>query len=216
LLSIPRRHLVLEEVEMAESKESKEPPRTEHGHLISEAVSAYQKLLRRGDLDGALYFGLLVYRKAPAYIWRRTLIAVVEDVGFGSVETVMRVGILHSMWAGAARDSWSTSPHHLTLAIMLICAAGVPKDSSVEDCQTLAIEKIKDGQVRPIPPFALDAHTKAGKAAGATWRAWYADRLAAGMPVNPFLEELWRLRPEWAPGRGQDDLLPHEPGESSA
>jgi replication-associated recombination protein RarA len=199
---------------MAESKESKEPARDEHGHLIAESVTAYQKLLRRGDLDGALHFGLLVYRKAPAYIWRRTLICAAEDVGLADVETVMRVGQLFQMWAGAARDSWSTSPHHLTLAIMLICAA--PKDSRVEDCSTLALERIKDGQVRPIPPFALDAHTKAGKAAGATWRAWYADRLAAGMPVNPFLEELWRLRPEWAPGDVQDDLLPHEPGESSA
>jgi replication-associated recombination protein RarA len=202
---------------MAEPKEStKEPARTEHGHLISEAVSAYQKLLRRSDLEGALYFGLLVYRKAPAYIWRRTLIAVVEDIGLASVETVLQVGILHSMWAGAARDSWSTSPHHLTMAIMLMCASGVAKDSSVEDCQTLTVERIKDGQVRSIPPFALDAHTKAGKAAGATWRSWYADRLAAGMPVNPFLEQLWRLRPEWSPEERQDDLLPHGPGESSA
>jgi len=197
---------------MADSKEAKEPARTEHGHWVAEAVSAYQKLLRRGDLDGALYFGLLVYRKAPAYIWRRTLIAVAEDVGLADVETVMRVGQLFQMWAGAAAGSWSTSPHHLSLAIMLIRAA--PKDSRVEDAQTLMLERIKDGQVRPVPDFALDAHTRRGKAAGASWRDWYADRIRAGMPrTNPWLEELWRLRPEWKPEELVGDPSPSEPGK---
>ena len=182
---------------MADAKESKEPARTEHGHLISEAVSAYQKELRRGDIEAATYWGLLVFRKTPSYIWRRTMVAAAEGVGMAAPEVVIQVGILNQMYRAAAEGSWSTSPHHLTMAITLICQA--PKSTAVEDLQTLVLESIKDGQTRPVPEYAKDAHTKAGKAAGRSWRDWYSGRLSMGIPLNEYVHRIWKLRPAWRP-----------------
>jgi hypothetical protein len=95
---------------MGEAKDPKEPARTEHGHLIAESVSAYQKYLRRSDFENALYFALLVYRRAPSYIWRRTLIAAAEDVGLADVEAVMRVGQLFAMLEGRQRRQLVDEP----------------------------------------------------------------------------------------------------------
>jgi len=196
---------------MADAKESKEPARDEHDHLIAESVSAYQKYLRRSDFENALYFALLVFRRAPSYIWRRTLICAAEDIGLADVEAVMRVGQLYAMWKGASEGSWSTSPHHLTLAVWILAKAR--KDTTIEDAQTEMLESIKAGEVRSVPPFALDAHTRSGRAAGSSWAAWYRDRIEAGIPPNEYTERIWQRRPEWRPIELRDDLLPHEPGE---
>jgi hypothetical protein len=83
---------LLKEVDMPDAKESKKPAQDEQWHVIAEAVSAYQKLLGRSDLEGALHFGVLVYRKAPSYIWQGRPSAgvsawdVEEDLEAGSIQ----------------------------------------------------------------------------------------------------------------------------------
>src|SRR4030095_9857502 len=106
---------------------------------------------------------------------------------------------------------WFVTPHALTLAIMLICAA--PKSTEVEDLQTITLTKIKElvslkskAQWPPIPEYARDAHTQAGKEAGKTWKNWYGDRHGiCGVPLNVFTEELWAMRPEWDPRRADSE-----------
>ena len=172
---------------------------------FGEVASAMQKELRRGQLREALWWGLLLYDAAPYYAWKRILVTVCEDVGMGSPETVDRVVNLALAWRISKEKAWFVSPHAVTMSIMLICAA--PKSTAVEDLQTIQLIKIRELAAQksrakwpPIPEFARDAHTEAGKAAGKTWKDWYADRRGVcGVPTNEFTEELWRLKREWDP-----------------
>jgi replication-associated recombination protein RarA len=172
---------------------------------FGEVASAMQKELRRGDLRQALWWALLLYEAAPYYAWKRVLVTVIEDVGRASPETVDRVVNLALAWRIAKEKSWFVTPHALTMAVMLICEA--PKSTLIEDLQTITLTKIKDLAVQkskakwpPIPNYAIDAHTAGGKAAGKTWKDWYADRHGVcGVPINQYTEELWAMKPEWRP-----------------
>lgn len=179
-------------------------------YVFGEVASAMQKEMRRGDVRQALWWALLLYEAAPYYAWKRILVTVCEDVGMASPETVDRFVNLALAWRIAKEKSWYVTGHAVTLAVMLICAA--PKSTAVEDLQTIYLTKIRElaalkskAEWPPIPEYAKDAHTAAGKAAGKTCRDWYEDRHGVcGVPVNVYTEELWAMRPDWDP-RGHEE-----------
>ena len=55
------------------------------------AMSAMQKGIRRGDVDLALRAAATLLKSDPAKLWRRLTGVAVEDVGFGSVDTIRLV-----------------------------------------------------------------------------------------------------------------------------
>ena len=168
------------------------------GYEFGEVVSALQKEIRRGDEEAAVFWGTLLYEASPYYLWRRLLVIAAEDVGFGSPETVTLVNALASGWKLAKEGAYGLSGHAPMMAIMAMCRA--PKSTEVEDLQSLTIALIGKGQGRPILPEYIDGHTKRGKAAGATWDQWYADRHRRfKMPVNRYTEMLWQMEPSWRP-----------------
>jgi hypothetical protein len=90
------------------------------------------------------------------------------------------------------------------MAVMLLCRA--PKSTEVDDLKTLTLEEIKQGISRPVLEEYVDGHTAAGKAAGKTWRPWYADRHRRfGIPVNQYTRQVWALKPEWDPEVAEAD-----------
>lgn len=102
------------------------------------------------------------------------LITAAEDVGLAAPDMVATVCALAQAWRAAKENSWYVSPHHLTMAVMLLCRAA--KSTEVEDLQSLTQELIKRGHRRPILPEYLDAHTKGGKERKAIWDEWYRNR----------------------------------------
>jgi replication-associated recombination protein RarA len=193
---------------------NKEPTTTALGYPLGVVASALQKEIRRGDVEAAVYWGLLLWKKAPPYAWKRVLVTAAEDIGLAAPEIVTQVGVLNGMYRAAKEGAWYVSPHHFTMAVVLLSRAR--KSTEIEDLQTWTLELIKAGVKREVPEYALDAHTQQGKAAGASWRDWYAGRLAMGMPVNEYTRRLWAMKPEWRPAELQDDQSPTEPGESTA
>lgn len=182
-------------------EEAAEPSKLIRGRYpFGEVASAFQKEIRRGDERAALYWGLLLYQEAPWYAWKRLLVTAAEDVGLAAPEVVERVCLLGLGWRLARERSFGVSPHHFTMAVLLCCRA--PKSTEVEDLQTLVLEELRAGARRPVPEYARDAHTEAGRAAGKTWADWYYGRhVICGIPVSEAARELWRLRPEWDPER---------------
>lgn len=104
-------------------------------------------------------------------------------------------------WAFVKLGSWQVDPNMIVLAIMLLCRA--PKSTEADDLKNLVDQTqrylMAEGKdLRSIPEYALDCHTKAGKAAGKTERDWFADR-AEMIPPNRYTKLLWQVKPEWAP-----------------
>ncbi len=53
---------------------------TSHGHIMAEAYSCFQKYVRRGDVDGALYWGAQIGTTYPNALKKRLLQHALEDV----------------------------------------------------------------------------------------------------------------------------------------
>src|SRR5438128_460965 len=113
---------------------------------FGEVASAFQKEIRRGDVRAAMYWGHLLYGEASYYAWKRTLVVAAEDVGLAAPDVVEKVCGLALAWRICREKSYYVSPHHFSMAVMLLCAA--PKSTEVEDLQTLTLEAIKSGERR--------------------------------------------------------------------
>ena len=109
---------------------------------FDEVAAAFQKEIRRGDVRAAMYWGHLLYAEAPYDAWKRLLVAAAEDVGLAAPEAVEKVCGLALAWRICREKSYYVSPHHFSMAVMLLCAA--PKDNRVEDLQTLVLDRIKE------------------------------------------------------------------------
>lgn len=172
---------------------------TKMGYPFDQVTSALQKSIRKGDAEQAVYFGLELYDVASYYCWKRLEVIASEDIGLADVETVRTVSILHQGWEMAKKTSWYVSPHQLTLAILLMCRA--PKSTFVEDLQSTIMEQKRRGLKIPMPDYAIDGHTKQGKAMGRggdNWADWYRFRhIDCGTPVNKYTKKLAELHPEW-------------------
>jgi replication-associated recombination protein RarA len=191
-----------------ERGESSKPRVTGLGQPMDVAVSALAKEIRRSDERAACYWGLLVYQREPHYFWKRVLLAAAEDVGIADPAAVALVGSLYQMWLGVKAVGWYADPEHPVMALVALCRA--KKSTEVDDLKNLTLEEIKAKVLRPVLPEYMDGHTAEGKAQGADWMDWYRFRVACGAPVNQYLRELWRLKPEWAP---PEQMEPSEPGE---
>ena len=142
---------------------------------------------------------LELYETAPHYTWKRVLITAAEDIGLSASDVV--VSSLAQAWEFCRKMSYYVSPHHLTMAVMLLCRA--PKSTEVEDAQTYIMEKKKQGWRIEIPEWALDAHTKRGRALkGENWAEWYRFRHeVAKIPENSYTQKLKEIKPGWLNGK---------------
>src|SRR6185295_9680948 len=78
-------------------------PPTRHGYSPWECISAVQKCVRRGDVDGTMYWAAeLDWSGYTAWLWKRLLVFAVEDVGPADRElfnTIYNLRQLHKDWA---------------------------------------------------------------------------------------------------------------------
>ena len=137
-------------------------PSTRRGFQFDEAASAVQKLIRRGDEDGALYFALELSDSGyTQYVWRRIFVIVSEDVGLAEPHMPATIHALHqnALTLEAKRKGSGRLP--LVHAVLLLARA---KKSRVVDHALIAFSG--DETVREIPDVALDKHCKRGRAMG--------------------------------------------------
>src|SRR2546427_3614000 len=91
------------------------------GYPFGTVASALQKEVRRGDLEGAVYWGLILYEASPQYAWKRVLVTAAEDIGFGDPDVVAKVCSMATAWKVAKEGSWYVSPQLFTMAGVLLC-----------------------------------------------------------------------------------------------
>lgn len=182
------------------------------GYPFGMVASALQKEIRRGDERAAVYWALLLAEAAPWYAWKRILITAAEDIGLAAAAVVDQVINLALAWRLCKDRSWYVSPHHITMAVMLLCRA--PKSTDAEDLQSLTLEQITRNERRPVLREYEDAHTDAGRARKASVADWFDDRLfTLRVPVSHYLKELLAYKPDWCSERMKQALEHLEPGD---
>src|SRR3989442_6059977 len=61
------------------------------GYPFGTVASALQKEIRRGDVEAAVYWGVILYEATPQYAWKRVLVTAAADIRIGDPDVVPKV-----------------------------------------------------------------------------------------------------------------------------
>jgi len=158
---------------------------TRHGLAADEVISALQKEIRRGHTENAV---LLAYEMATTspeleqYLWYRLLVISVEDIGFGEPQAPILIETLHRI----CQTFGHRGGENLLLAVHAVrYLCGCAKDRSSDEMVNWVIHEVEQNGRRPqIPDYALDMHTRRGRAMGRGRRHFWE----IGAQIAPELE----------------------------
>lgn len=149
-------------------------PTTVNGYDKSEVVSAIQKAIRRGNEAEALYWAHELLDSNESYrMWRRLVVIAAEDVGMADPDMTHKIMVMKQ-----AHD-FGRESNIVFQAVMMLCRA--PKNREADDASYLYFMRRKAGWKIPMPPEAVDGHTRRGRTElyriaernGITWEdAW--------------------------------------------
>jgi len=187
---------------------------TPHGVDLYEAISALQKLIRRGTEREALLWAAEL-GEGPGYnaMASRLLVTAHEDIGLADMQTVTFVMLsIDQMgkWKKAENGAW-----RLTLANIVLAMCRATKSRESDHAQAATFGAIEDGKVPTVPDFALDKHTRRGKAKGRGVEHFLTEgaKLFPSQGPDPYAEEarlVWLRREAEAKdmkGRPKDSLF---------
>lgn len=133
------------------------------GDLI---ISALQKSIRRGLIEDAVTFAYEMYITSEQFedkLWRRLQAISVEDVGFGDLNAPVLINTLNQM----RKDFPYTDPDRPLFFIHAVrYLAAAKKDRTTDNLKNIVKLGFAHGQKPEIPDFAIDKHTKKGRALG--------------------------------------------------
>lgn len=138
-----------------------------NGFAADELASTLQKSIRRGLMEQAALVALEMYDTSPEledYLWRRLEVISVEDVGFGRVDAPAIVDALARMRERTPRGGDDRALFALH-AVRLLALS--PKDRTSDELGWWLAEARASGTATlNIPDYALDVHTRRGRALG--------------------------------------------------
>lgn len=172
---------------------------TTRGYDFGEVSSAMQKAIRRGDTAHAGYWALELFASGYGhYVWKRLLTISAEDC-WGII--TREVKALHDSYALINKGVPAAKARgriFISKAVILLCAAKKSRDA--DHLQNLLYDQIKGidpdklaedlrqaPDYVPIPDYAFDVHTQAGRRKGRTKAEFFQAELAALQPFQPGL-----------------------------
>ena len=141
-------------------------PPTVNGYNYFEVVSTFQKAIRRGDEDLALFFGIEIEQSnRHEALWRRMKVIISEDIGLANDRAAIMIDTLHRSYKEARVQKKPSHPERLMLvhAILYLCRS--PK-SRLVDWALNVCYPFHGSELKEIPDYAFDMHTAKGKRLG--------------------------------------------------
>ena len=151
--------------------------RTIRGYDFGEVSSAMQKAIRRGETQYAGYWALELWASGFGnYVWKRLLTVSAEDCWGIITQEVKALHDSYAMINANLSGRRARGRIFISKAVILLCAAKKSRDADHlqnfvydEMCgidpDTLADELRSAPEYVPVPDYALDCHTRRGKAA---------------------------------------------------
>jgi len=162
---------------------------TAHGYSVDEVSSALQKSIRRGYEESALYWGYEMMmspnKTHHSQLWNRLKVIASEDIGPADPAMPILVDVLWRNWKEKKKECIFTvnaiialvrSPKsrimdnafnllksEWKLGVMNLLPLDILDETKLEPAVPPVYDKDKP---RPIPGFAIDKHTRAGKKHG--------------------------------------------------
>jgi replication-associated recombination protein RarA len=161
-----------------------------------QVVSALQKEIRRGKLEDALFWAIMLEKMNHTVLWNRLVIIGSEDIGPASQWIPMQIDILKKNYFQAVDRHDSAQRLFLTHAIFTLVNS--PKSRIIDDlCNAMygEIEFEFDSKFKNklIPEYAKDMHTDEGKANSKSWLDFYNEGAKITKETSIFKNE-WNDR----------------------
>jgi replication-associated recombination protein RarA len=136
--------------------------KTRKNYDFYECSSAFQKSIRRGETEQALFFGWELYASGYSkYCWKRLLIITSEDIGLAEPHAINTVMNLHKAWEIIAESNLEEAGMPFIQAILYL--SNCQKSRLIDEYK---IYLMKSDVLHEIPEYALDVHTRRGKSMG--------------------------------------------------
>ena len=170
--------------------------KTKRGYVMGEVASALQKAIRRGDARLAGYWAIELFESNfREYTWRRLLTISAEDC-WGIL--TQEIEALYRAWQMIDKVKKGGGRIFIAKAVILVSLAKKSRDADhltnlvydpkrMDETQLLADLAEARLNPEPIPDYALDCHTNAGRAAGKTKGDFFRDEFSALQPRQPGL-----------------------------
>jgi replication-associated recombination protein RarA len=145
--------------------------KTKRGYDFFEVSSAFQKSVRRCLEEDALYWASELDQSGYGeYVWKRMKIMVSEDIGTAEPNLPANIHALYSIWADMKKKNDKHFPERFFLihAVLLVVMA---KKSRVVDNALIVSYNTTEAKI--IPDWALDKHTRRGKAMGRGFKHFF-------------------------------------------
>lgn len=165
--------------------------RTKGGYDFREVTSAFQKSVRRGMVDDALYWAVELYSSGyDEYLWKRMKLIASEDIGLANPHLQATIRALYENFSELKKKKERSEGERLYAIHAVLLITRSPKNRMCDDALTVAWNLHKERQ-RPIPDYALDVHTPRGRQMGRGGEHFYAEgaKLEPLEGDNPYLAE---------------------------
>lgn len=149
--------------------------KTKKGYDFFEVSSAFQKSIRRGLEDDALYWAVELYDSGyQNYVWKRMVVMASEDVGLGDPNVIVQIMALKESFDFFVKlkDQHASEKLPFTQAVIALVRA---KKSRYVDHAITYYWQGHMTQYKPIPDWAFDMHTRRGKALGRGLKYFYQE-----------------------------------------
>jgi len=135
-------------------------------HPLAQVRSALIKELRRGKEEEALYWMLEMFEmgaEVTEEMWIDLGVFTHEDAGLADPQATGIVMAAKELYELLPRDD---RRRHLTLAQVVCYLARAKKTRYVSEILGHVLHARSIGMTRPVPDYAIDLHTKEGRAMG--------------------------------------------------
>lgn len=142
------------------------PMRTKNGYCYYEAMSAFQKSIRRCIEDETVFWGIELYESGYiSHLWNRLIIIAHEDIGLAVPDITQKILAYKHAHDYLAEKRPKRVSKKLVFLQCLIDFARMPKSRYTD--LAYSVYWFKHDQLaigKDVPDYALDMHTRRGKA----------------------------------------------------
>lgn len=148
---------------------------TKNGYDFFECTSSFQKSIRRGDEDNALFWAVELYISNYAeYVWKRMFVMLSEDIGLSNPVLPQQVWALYGIYSQLQKKADKHEPEKLHFIHAVLLLVRSPKSRLVDWALIHAFRKHNDNLIEPMD-CALDKHTRRGKQMGRGFDHFFAE-----------------------------------------
>lgn len=146
--------------------------RTFNGYDMFEVVSAFQKEIRRGNEENAMYWAVELYESGfIPYAWKRMFVISTEDIGLANPFATVVLNSLYEQYqklSEAKNDRKKQNRLPFVQAVLYLVHS--PKSRHTDWALNYYFDShlFVDTKRKEIPEYALDIHNRRGKAKGKT------------------------------------------------